>query len=279
MHALLSCHIYSTFSLLSNVTLFLFSLFFPFQLTIQISLVTMMLLFPYSWELLLFIPQLNPWSFPFLPLFLPTILFAAGIQPTPTTYCSLSFDRVQVGSIPLLGFTTNFLIFLVKDSLPYTITSLSFPKMVKPSLILCLHFLECIRWFQPTFSPFFGKDVFPVRHSQKRAWRDIRSRPFPPSTKPHLLHLIGRGPYSIAWLGCKRAKPRPYLTHMPCYFCFFSVFGFFILHALPLLLLFSFIVSFIGDRFGLLSFYTKGFGPLWAKYPLLDQMGLGPNLP
>jgi len=33
----------------------------------------------------------------------------------------------------------------------------------------------------------------------------------------------------------------------------------------PLLLLFFFIMSLTRDKFGFLSFYIKGFGPLWAK--------------
>ena len=153
MHVILFYHIYSTFSLLSNVTFFLFSLLFPFQLAINIFLVTMLLLFlPYSWVLFLIIPQLDLGSFPFLPLFSPTILSTVGIQPTPITYQLLSFDHVLVGSIPLRSFS----LFLTKNSHsllgkcqssakpPHT----PFPKMVKASInSLCPHPLACIRWF------------------------------------------------------------------------------------------------------------------------------------
>ena len=33
------------------------------------------------------------------------------------------------------------------------------------------------------------------------------------------------GPTPLTWQGCRRAKPRPYLTHLPCYSCIFSNFN------------------------------------------------------
>ena len=147
MHAILSCHIYSTFSLLSNITFFLFSLFFHFQLTIQISFICFSLIsmlffllfllwqFPHSWPLFLLYPRSSLCDFPFLPLFSSTILFTVDIQPTPITF---NFGHVQVGSFPLpssrkqwvqshyLGFTTNFFVFLDKDQSATTILPLSF---------------------------------------------------------------------------------------------------------------------------------------------------------
>ena len=121
MYTLLSLfpQISLSFSFLSSFT---FNSLFRFHWLLCCSS-SLLLLFPYSWVLFLLYPTSSPGDFPYLPLFSPTILFAVGIRPTPTTYRSSS---VQVGSIPLLGFTTNFLIFLVKDNLSYTI----FPKVV-----------------------------------------------------------------------------------------------------------------------------------------------------
>ena len=83
-------------------------------------------------------------------------------------------------------------------------------------------------------------------------------------TKPHPLHLVDREPYSLTWLGCRRAKPKHYLTHLPCYFFLFSDFGFFLLHAFVCGCCFCFLSSclFARDMFGFScsSLYTKDMG-------------------
>ena len=260
MHVILFYHIYSTFSLLSNVTFFLFSLLFPFQLAINIFLVTMLLLFlPYSWVLFLIIPQLDLGSFPFLPLFSPTILSTVGIQPTPITYQLLSFDHVLVGSIPLRSFS----LFLTKNSHsllgkcqssakpPHT----PFPKMVKVSInSLCPHPLACIRWF--------------LTKDSKSSLDEIpKLGPSPPPLPNHTICTsAAMGLTPLAWLGCRRAKPKPYLTHLPFYSCLSLILASFSFMHCLLLLLFIFFhrVSYQGlvQLLLLLSFYTKGCCPL-----------------
>ena len=136
MHAILSYCIYSAFFFSQMLVSFSFLSSFPFNSIFRFPwLQCFCFIFPIFMVTILFIQQLNPCSFLFLPLFSPTILLAASIQQTPITCWPLSSGWGQVGSIPLLGFMSNFLIVLVKDDFPYTITTLSLPKMVKPSLI------------------------------------------------------------------------------------------------------------------------------------------------
>ena len=128
---------------------------------------------------------------------------------------------------------TNGLPILGKGQLAVVPPHLSFPKTVKSSInSLCFHSLACIRWFPLTFFPFLVKMLSQQTYSQKWSRWDTKSSSFPPSTKPHSLHLIGHGPYSFAWLGCRREKHIPYLNHLPCHFYFFSDFVFFPLHTL-----------------------------------------------
>ena len=71
--------------------------------------------------------------------------------------------------------------------------------------------------------PIFGKDTFSAKHIPKSGINGIPNLgPFPlPSN-----HTL----YTSLTIGCRREKLRPYLTHLPCYFCLFSNFHFFLLH-------------------------------------------------
>ena len=150
---ILPCVLCSLF--LSNIASFTFNSLFIFPWLLCCS-------FPYSWVLFLFIPQLNPCSFPFLLLFSPTILSTADTQLIPTTYWPLSSNCVQVGSILLRSFS----LFLMTNGLPISSKGqsvaepphISFPKMVKASIkSLCPRPLACIRWFPPSHFPFLVK--------------------------------------------------------------------------------------------------------------------------
>ena len=84
---------YTLLSLFSQISLsftflssFTFNSLFRFHWLLCCS--SLLLLFPYLWVLFLLYPTLSLGDFPSLPLFSPTILFAVGIQPTPTTYHS-----------------------------------------------------------------------------------------------------------------------------------------------------------------------------------------------
>ena len=182
IYVILYFRIISTFPLLSNVTFFLFSLFFTFNSPFRLHWL-LLLFFSYSWVLFLFIAQLNPCSFPFLPLFSPTILSAIDIHSF--NIFPKIFRPCSVGHNP----------------------TKEFQSAAKP----------------PPLSPKNGKN----------------SHPHHP-TKPHPLHLVDREPYSLTWLGCRRAKPKHYLTHLPCYFFLFSDFGFFLLRALSVVAAFVF---------------------------------------
>jgi len=106
--------------------------------------------------------------------------------------------------------------------------------MVKASInSLCPHPLVCIRWFPPTHFAFFGKDAFPTKYIPKSGLGRIPNLGhFPPPPNHTLFTLLAIGPTPLAWLGCKGAKPKPYLTDLPFYSCLFSDFGFFLLHVL-----------------------------------------------
>ena len=139
-----------------------------------------------------------------------------------------------MGSIPLGSFSLlrqMVSLFWVKASLLRShLTSLSLKRSKSP-LILCLYSLACIRWFPLTILQFLVKmlsqqNIFlKVVSARYRIWVIF------PLQQTTILHLIGRGLYYFAWLGCRRAKPKPYLTHLPFYFCLLSDFGIFLLHA------------------------------------------------
>ena len=105
MHAILSYRIYSTFSFLSNVTFFLFSLFFFF--------ITFNSLFRLHWLPFVVFFHIHGYCsylyhnsihalFPFYPYFhQPFCLLKAFIH---STYFPLSFDHVQLDTIPLRSF-------------------------------------------------------------------------------------------------------------------------------------------------------------------------------
>ena len=156
MHAMLSYCIYSIFSLLSNVTFFLFSLFFHFLFRFS-HMFCHDFCVTHSWALFpLFIPKLLSLFLPFYPYLYP---FFCPLQAfSHSTYCPLSSDHVQLDTIPLRSFN---LYHMTKDSLilgkcqsDIELLNLSLPKMVKTPINFLFHFLACIRQFPPTFFPF-----------------------------------------------------------------------------------------------------------------------------
>ena len=103
MHAMLSCHIYSIFSLLSNVTFFLFSLFFYFLFKFS-HMFCLDFCVTHSWALFpLFILKLLSLFLPFCPYLYPFFCLLQAFSHS--TYCPLSSDRVQLDTIPLKSFS------------------------------------------------------------------------------------------------------------------------------------------------------------------------------
>ena len=147
MHAMLSYRIYFIFSLLSNVTFFLFSLFFHFLFRFS-HMFCLDFCVTHSWALFpLFIPKLLSLFLPFFPYLYP---FLCPLQAfSHSTYCPLSSDRVPLDTIPLISFS---LYHMTKDPPIFgkcqsntKLLTLSLPKMVKTPINFLFHSLACIR--------------------------------------------------------------------------------------------------------------------------------------
>ena len=130
-------------------------------------------------------------------------------------------------------------------------------------------------------------------YSQKKSWQETKYT-FPPTTKPHPLNPFDRRPTSLVLVGYRLVVLRPFCVCLPrrfyhsrlvlfrsatCFVLFLHVFpttfviflwfGFAFLHVIPAtntsyrsLFLFCHASSY---QFSRLSFYTKEFGPLWAR--------------
>ena len=160
MHAILSYHINSTFSLLSNVTFFLFPLFFLLSTHYSNCISYCAIVFSIFMDTVLIYTITQSMLFlPFYPyLHQPFWLLQAFIH---STYFPLSSDRVQLDTIPPRCFSLCLMTkdppILDKDQSAAKPPPLSLSqKWQKLPLILCLHSLACIRWFSPTF-PFLVK--------------------------------------------------------------------------------------------------------------------------
>ena len=137
-------------------------------------------------------------------------------------------------------------------------------------------------------------------YSQKKSWQETKYRPsFPPTTKPHPLNPLDRGPTSLLLAGYRLVVLQPFYACstifyvcLPCHFCrsrvalFYSAAWLCLISSrisccvlsFPLVWLFfhaitvddtSVVPCFFSSYFFILVltpiFYTKWFRPLWAK--------------
>ena len=151
----------------------------------------------------------------------------------------------------------------------------------------------------PTIYYFFWVKYHPNKvYSQKKSRQETKYRPhFPPTTKPHPLNPLDRGPTSLVLAGYRLVVLQPFCVCFPHRFCrsrlvlfhFAACFVLF-LHKFPAMFIiflwfgFSFLFFSLRDsccwhfllflvsfchassyQFSSLSFYTKEFGPLWAR--------------
>ena len=154
----------------------------------------------------------------------------------------------------------------------------------------------------PTIYYFFWLRYHPSKiYSQKKSWQETKYRPpFPPNTKPCPLNPLDRGPTSLVLARYRLVVLRPFCacsivfcvclpclfchnrlvlfrsatcclisSRVSCYICHFPLVWLFFLsrdsycwHFLPFLVSFRCASSY---QFSRLSFYTKEFGPLWAR--------------
>ena len=176
--------------------------------------------------------------------------------------------------------------YLFHDKIPFCLFLL-YASTSLPSSMACI----------PTIYYFFWVKYHPNKvYSQKKSQQETKYRPhFLPTTKPHPLNPLDCGPTSLVLAGYRLVVLRPFCVCFPHRFCcsrlvLFRFAACFVLylHKFPAMFIIflwfgflffslrdsccwhflSFLVSFCrasSYQFSSLSFYTKEFGPLWAK--------------
>ena len=136
-------------------------------------------------------------------------------------------------------------------------------------------------------------------YSQKKSWQETKYRPpFPPSTKPHPLNPLDRGPTSLVLAGYRLVVLRPFyacftifcfcLLSLPCRFChnrlvLFCSAAFFVLflHEFPAVFVISFGLAFLSFTWFLLFLvsFHRAFSYSFHTYPFIqkDLDLCGPN--
>lgn len=78
--------------------------------------------------------------------------------------------------------------------------------------------MTCIKWSHP-FACLFWVTCHPgKRFPQKKPWQESQNRPFfLPTTKPHLLNFLTKGPSPLYWLGASKWCSNPCVSSIILY--------------------------------------------------------------